>query len=102
MFGDSSKNMDGKSVRLWKITTDKINIGFHHCGDERNIPDQHLYHICNETLIAYGHRTARLPGPVNPNDWSDDPQYIINLVKRIVTVSLETMKIVNGLPELGV
>ena len=38
----------------------------------------------------------------DPNDWSDDPQYIINLVKRIVTVSLETMKIVNGLPELGI
>ena len=38
----------------------------------------------------------------DPNDWSDDPQYIINLVKRIVTVSLETMKIVNGLPGLGV
>ncbi len=37
----------------------------------------------------------------DPNDWSDDPQYILNLVKRIVTVSLETMKIVNGLPPLN-
>jgi len=36
----------------------------------------------------------------DPNDWSDDPQYIINLVKRIVRVSLETMKIVNALPAL--
>ena len=66
------------------------------------VPDQHLYHIGDETVLAYGHRTARLSGPVNPNDWSDDPQYIIDLVKRIVTVSLETMKIVNGLPGLGV
>ncbi|KAB2907047.1 MAG: DEAD/DEAH box helicase [Ignavibacteriaceae bacterium] len=37
----------------------------------------------------------------DPNDWSDDPQYIINLVKHIVWVSLETMKIVNALPALN-
>ena len=37
----------------------------------------------------------------DPNDWSDDPQYIISLVKRIVRVSLETMKIVNALPALN-
>jgi predicted helicase len=37
----------------------------------------------------------------DPNDWSDDPQYILNLVKRIVRVSLETMKIVNSLPLLN-
>ncbi len=36
----------------------------------------------------------------DPNDWSDDPKYIINLVKRIVRVSLETVKIINDLPEL--
>ena len=37
----------------------------------------------------------------NPNDWSDDPRYILDLVKRIVRVSLETMKIVNSLPALN-
>ena len=37
----------------------------------------------------------------DPNDWSEDPQYILNLVKRIVRVSLETMKIVNSLPPLN-
>jgi hypothetical protein len=40
-------------------------------------------------------------GIVNdPNNWSDDPHYIIDLVKRIVRVSLETVKIVNSLPPL--
>ena len=38
----------------------------------------------------------------DPNDWSDDPRYIINLLKRIVTVSLETMKIVDALPALDI
>ncbi len=37
----------------------------------------------------------------DPNDWSDDPRYIFDLVKRIVRVSLETMKIVNALPPLN-
>jgi predicted helicase len=37
----------------------------------------------------------------DPNDWSDDPRYIIDLVKRIVRVSVETMRIVNSLPALN-
>jgi len=39
----------------------------------------------------------------NPNDWcaeSGDPEYIVNLIKRVVRVSLETMKIVNSLPPI--
>lgn len=39
----------------------------------------------------------------NPNDWCrehDDPKYIYNLLLRIITVSLETMKIVYTLPKL--
>jgi predicted helicase len=33
---------------------------------------------------------------VNLND-SDDPQYIVRLVKKVVTVSVETVKIVKNL-----
>jgi predicted helicase len=39
----------------------------------------------------------------DPNDWPREhnaPQYILNLLKSIITVSLETMKIVNALPAL--
>lgn len=41
----------------------------------------------------------------DPNDWSrevGDPRYILDLVARIVTVSVETMKIVDALPELDI
>jgi predicted helicase len=41
----------------------------------------------------------------NPNDWSlevGDPRYIIDLLGRIVTVSLETVTIVNALPRLEI
>ena len=39
----------------------------------------------------------------DPNKWNtehDDPQYILNLVKRVVRVSVETAKIVGTLPAL--
>ncbi len=39
----------------------------------------------------------------DPNDWPrehNDPPYILNLLKRIITVSLDTMRIVKSLPAL--
>ena len=39
----------------------------------------------------------------DPNDWArehDDPKYILNLLKSIITVSMETMKVVEKLPAL--
>ena len=36
----------------------------------------------------------------NPNDWSKDNRYIIDLVKRIVTLSVETLEIVNSFPPI--
>jgi predicted helicase len=38
----------------------------------------------------------------DPNEWSDDPRYIIDLLKRIVTVSLDTTNIVDTLPPLDI
>ncbi len=40
----------------------------------------------------------------DPNDWCkehDEPRYIVDLIKRVTRVSLETMKIVNALPALN-
>ena len=36
----------------------------------------------------------------DPNDWSEDPRYIVDLVKRIVRVSIESVRIVKDLPVL--
>ena len=54
----------------------------------------------------YWVRTDKDSGIVNdPNDWGlelqpPQPDYIATLVKRVVTVSVETMRIVDGLPGL--
>lgn len=54
-------------------------------------------------IDRYQVKTDKASGIVNdPNDWSDDPRYIIDLLKRIVTVSLETMRIVDALPPLDI
>lgn len=55
-------------------------------------------------LERYQVKTDRASGIVNdPNDWGrehGDPRYIRDLLGRIVTVSLETMRIVDALPGL--
>ena len=55
-------------------------------------------------LDRYRVTTDKASGIVNdPNDWGTemgDPRYIIDLVKRVTTVSVETMAIVKALPPL--
>jgi len=48
-------------------------------------------------------KTDAASGIVNdPNTWSKDPRYIVDLVAQIVAVSMESVAIVAGLPGLGV
>ena len=51
-------------------------------------------------------KSDKASGIVNdPNDWRreyDDPRYIVNLVRRVTRVSVDTMKIVDSLPELPI
>ncbi len=52
-------------------------------------------------MDRYQIRVDKNSGIVNdPNEWSDDPRYIVDLVKRIVRVSIETQRIVESLPKL--
>lgn len=56
-------------------------------------------------IERYQVKTDKASGIVNdPNDWSrehNQPRYIIELIGKITTVSLETMRIVDALPSLG-
>jgi predicted helicase len=60
-----------------------------------------------EWLIdRYQVKTDKDSGIVNdPNDWCrehGDPRYIVNLVKRVTRVSIDTIRIVDSLPELPI
>jgi predicted helicase len=53
-------------------------------------------------MDRYQIRTDKASGIRNdPNDWSDNPRYIVNLLKSIVTVSMESIAIIEGLPPLN-
>lgn len=57
-------------------------------------------------IDRYHAKTDKKSGIVNdPNAWSrevGDPRYILDLVGRVVTLSLRTQKIVAGLPALEI
>jgi len=75
------------------------------------IPDvAHEYMLGSRSGIEwvmerYQVKTDKASGIVNdPNDWSrevGDPRYILDLLARVVTVSVETRRIVDGLPTLA-
>ena len=74
----------------------------------RNIPERAYDYVVNgrsaiEWLMdRYQVRTDKASGIVNdPNEYSDDPRYIVDLVKRVVTVSIDTLDIVQMLPPLN-
>lgn len=44
------------------------------------------------------HKDSRIIN--DPNDWSDDPRYILELLGKVVSVSMNTVEIVDQLPKL--
>ena len=53
-------------------------------------------------IDQYRVKTDKASGIVNDPNRKDDPTYIIELIGRVITVSLETRRIVNGLPSLDI
>lgn len=89
---------------------DRSRIVFNDWITLAGIPDEaHDYVVGPRSALAwlidrYQVKTDKASGIVNDvNDWGlerGEPRYILDLVKRIVTVSVETMRVVRGLPEL--
>ena len=48
----------------------------------------------------YRVKTDKRSGIVNDPNRPDEPRYIVDLIGRVITVSLKTIEIVEGLPEL--
>ena len=101
------KNDEGKSVN------DNSIIIYNHAITVRDIPIEAYEYIVNgkaaiEWVIdRQAVTTDKKSGIVNDaNLWATETmgnaKYPLELLQRVITVSLETMKIVNGLPELDV
>jgi len=93
-----------------KLVQDKSQIIYNARITVSDIPDAaHRYMVGARTAVEwiidrYQVKTDKASAIVNdPNDWSrevDQPRYILDLLARTVTVSVETMKIVDALPPL--
>jgi predicted helicase len=69
-------------------------------------PETYEYRLGNRSALEwvidqYQMTTDRRSGITNDPNRADDPQYILRLVAQVITVSLETVKLVRGLPTLG-
>lgn len=95
-----------------KLAADKSTIMYNGEITLSGIPETaYRYMLGSRSAIEwiidrYQVKTDKPSGIVNdPNDWSrevEDPRYIIDLLARIITVSLETMQIVDNLPALDI
>ncbi|MGW3890453.1 DEAD/DEAH box helicase [Micromonospora chokoriensis] len=95
-----------------KLVADRSMIKYNSKITLSGIPaDAYRYMLGSRSAIEwiidrYRVKTDTASGIVNdPNDWSrevGDPRYIIDLLGRIVTVSLETMQVVDNLPALEI
>lgn len=105
-----AKARDPESNKL--VVADRSTIIYNDRITLSGIPEEaYRYMLGSRSAIEwiidrYQVKTDKASGIVNdPNDWSraiEDPRYIIDLLARIVTVSLETMKIVDSLPTLDI
>lgn len=94
-----------------KLTEDKTTLIYNSRISLAGIPPEALEYIVNGkpalewVMERYQVTTDKDSGIVNdPNDWAiehDDPAYVFNLVKRVVRVSVETVKVVKSLPALN-
>ena len=53
-------------------------------------------------IDQYRVKIDKRSGIVNDPNRLDDPRYIVKLIQKVITVSLETVEIVEGLPVLGI
>jgi len=68
-------------------------------------PEVFLYRLGNRSALEwiidqYRVSTDKRSGITNDPNRLDDPQYIVRLIGKVITVSLETVKIVKSLPTL--
>nr|WP_277602068.1 type ISP restriction/modification enzyme [Nocardioides sp. KC13] len=112
-FAVKHKKMVFAKVRMdGKLVADRSTIEYNDRITVSGVPEEaYRYMLGSRSAIEwiidrYWIKTDKASGIVNnPNDWSrevGDPRYILDLLARVVTVSLETMKIVDSLPPLEV
>lgn len=98
-----------KNIETNKKEKDRSTIIFNTDITIKNIPEKAYEYVVNGKsaiewiMDQYQVKTDKKSGITDdPNDFSDDPKYIFNLLLRIINVSVQTVDLVNSLPKLEV
>lgn len=92
-----------------KLVPDNTKIIYNESITIKNIPEQAYDYVVNgrpaiEWIIyQYQVNKDKKSGITDdPNDFSDDPKYILNLLLSVITVSMRTLELIDELPEFEV
>ena len=109
----NSVNYRVEKMRFGKIdskTADKSVIHYNHAITIEGIPAEAYEYVVNGKsaiewiMERYAVTTDKKSGITNdPNDWArehNDEKYILNLLLRVINVSVQTVEIVKGMPKL--
>ncbi|MDX2255589.1 MAG: type ISP restriction/modification enzyme [Pseudanabaenaceae cyanobacterium bins.39] len=94
-------------VEKMRLSKDKTQIKYNDFLTLTGIPPETFeYKLGNRSALdwiidQYQVSTDKRSGITNDPNRLDDEEYIVRLIKQVITVSLETVKIVKGLPDLG-
>ena len=93
-------------VEKMKLSRDKTQLKYNDFLTLDGIPAAvYDYRLGNRSALEwvidqYRVKTDKRSGIVNDPNRADQPQYIVDLIPRVITVSLKTVEIVDGLPGL--
>ena len=94
-------------VEKMKLSKDNTQIKYNEFLTLDGIPAKVFdYRLGNRSALEwvidqYRVKTDKRSGIVNDPNRDDDPQYIVKLIAKVITVSLETVEIVESLSDLG-
>ncbi len=95
-------------VEKMRLSKDKTQLAYNNFLILDGIPAKAFdYRLGNRSALEwvidqYRIKADKRSGIVNDPNRPNDPRYIVRLIGRVIAVSLETVEIVEGLPDLGV
>ena len=95
-------------VEKMKLSKDKTQLIYNDFLTLAGIPKEvYEYRLGNRSALEwivdqYRVKTDKRSGIVSDPNRADDPEYIIRLIKKVITVSLETVKVINKLEKLKI
>ena len=95
-------------VEKMRLSKDKTQLRYNGFLTLDGIPaEAFAYRLGNRSALEwvidqYRVKTEKRSGIVNDPNRTDESEYIVRLIGKVISVSLETVKIVEGLPGLGI